>query len=82
MTPELAMSHIKENSSLNKVRSVFSNHASGIEQSGMQRVKPTPQESRAMEFIAVVRILEKAEQVGLITMEPDLFLSWVKSFRE
>lgn len=66
MNEEDTIRHIREGSPLNEVRMVLSGIIGTAEQRAIQDLD-SPIELRRREFLAVERILEKAEQVGLIT---------------
>ena len=66
MSPEEVMNHIREDTLLNQLRMVLSGIIGQMEQESMQRQRPSIQEIRALEFTSLERLLDKAEDLGLI----------------
>lgn len=66
MTNEETMKHIREQTPLDQVRTIFSGRCARIEQAGAQRQPLGSIEMRGMEFDAVADILAKAIEVGLV----------------
>ncbi len=61
-----AIAHMRDNTRFNQLRTIFSSEAARIEQDALQRKPSGPVDVRIMEFAAVMRILNKAEQLGVI----------------
>ena len=63
MTNEEILSELNSDSTLNRVRKLFSSWCAKIEQASMQRTPLTPIEMRRMEFAAAQAIIEVIEGV-------------------
>lgn len=66
MTNDEVMHNIRERTPLDQVRTVFSSRSAGIEQACSQRRPLGSIEMRGKEFEAVLAILDKAIEVGLV----------------
>lgn len=67
MTDEELMDHLKNDTALNKVRTVLSGVIGAADQAGQQRRPQTPVEVRKQEFAGVEKILDAAVEAGLVT---------------
>jgi len=72
MNDTQVMSHIRNNTPLNQMRTVFSGAIGAAEQSAQQRRAPCPITMRRMEFESVMRILNHAETLGIVTINRDV----------
>jgi len=66
LSPEDAMTHVINNTPLNKLRSVLSGIVGRMEQESLQRYRPSIQEIRAAEFNDLEHLLDRAEELGFI----------------
>jgi hypothetical protein len=74
MNDKEVMTHIRHNTPLNKVRAVFSGAVGTAEQSARQRHSQCPIAMRKLEFEGVMRILNHAEQLGIVTINREALL--------
>lgn len=91
MTDDDLLHHLRENTPLNRVRAVLSGIIGEGAQQSAQRGAPAPTKWRKWEFVAVDRLLDAAEQAGLIRRlpaeQPDWWpqptdANWCQSLRD